>query len=196
MLERHALFPQTVQKPSEVCSFSEVKRFAKGCGARGHRKRVCPLHRQFRVLVLVLCDWLPTMPRTIGITWFSVTRGAASSPKQVIRRLASIWSAPSGTRLSSRERRWRVASAGARLCSGAMRRTRGGTLPNGEGRAVEPDGVAVGGVRWRVVLPPPGRNPGGVDGHWRAVPQGWRRANPGLWDSTPAGFKREGCAVA
>ena len=38
-------------------------------------------------------------------------------------------------------------------------------------------------------FPPPGRNPVGVDGHRRAVTQGWRGANPGLCYTTPLGLE-------
>jgi hypothetical protein len=78
------------------------------------------------------------------------------------------------------------------LCNKAQGWTEGTTLGNGDGRALNPNGVVAGGQRRRLVFQPPGRNPFGVDGHRRALTQGWRGANPGLCCTTPLGLERAG----
>jgi hypothetical protein len=69
-----------------------------------------------------------------------------------------------------------------------------GAQPGGRQATMKParsnrNGVAAGGERRRLVFGPPGRNPVGVEGHCRAMTQGWRRANPGLCCATPLGLK-------
>ena len=81
-----------------------------------------------------------------------------------------------------------MASTATRLRSKAQGWTEGTTLGSGDGGATNPNGVVAGGERKRLVFRPPGRNPVGVDGHSRAITQGWRRANPGLCCTTPLGF--------
>jgi len=82
-----------------------------------------------------------------------------------------------------------AASTARRLCNKAQGWAEGTTLGAGDGGAANPNGVVAGGdPRW-LVFWPPGHNPVGVDGHRRAIAQGWRCANPGLCCTTPLGLE-------
>jgi len=82
-----------------------------------------------------------------------------------------------------------AASTAKRLRNRAQGWTAGTTLGAGHGGAANPNGVVAGGDHRRLVFWPPGRNPVGVDGHRRAITQGWRCANPGLCCTTPLGLE-------
>ena len=83
----------------------------------------------------------------------------------------------------------RVTSTATRLWSKAQGWTEGTTLGSGDGGAPNPNGVVAGGVHRRLVFWPRGRNPIGVDGHCRAITQGWHGANPWLCATTPLGLE-------
>ena len=87
----------------------------------------------------------------------------------------------------------RGASTATRLWHKAQGWTEGTTLGIGDGEALNPNGVVAVGDCRRLVFRPPGHNPVGVEGHCRAITQGWRRANPGPCSATPLGL--EFCAA-
>jgi len=89
-----------------------------------------------------------------------------------------------------------AASTATRLCNKAQGWTEGTTLGSGDGGVINPNGVVPGGDRRRLVFRSPGRNPVGVEGHCRAITQGWRRANPGLCYTIPLGLERRGLSLA
>jgi hypothetical protein len=108
----------------------------------------------------------------------------------------SVAASPIRVRLSGREHKWCAASTATRLCNKAQGWTEGTTLGSSDGGAINPNGVVAASESRRLVFRPPGRNPVGVDGHCRAITQGWRRANPGLCCTTPLGLERGGFSLA
>ena len=108
-----------------------------------------------------------------------------------LRDLPRTWTGP--PRLTGLE--IRVAGLGSstatRLCNQAQDWTEGTTLGADCAGAPNPNGVVAADHR-RLVLWLPGRNPVGVDGHRRAITQGWRGANPGLCSTTPLGLEFTG----
>ena len=91
-------------------------------------------------------------------------------------------------RLSGREHKYCAPSTATRLCNKAQVGPKGQPWVAAMGPS-NPNGVVAGGDHRRLVLWLPGRNPVGVDGHCRAITQGWRRANPGLCFTTPLGLR-------